>query len=115
MSYSYTYQNSWGAPPFKSVGKPPVKGGRWKIRRGRGLKNPWRAWSVGKSSSFSRSFKTQQEAIDHATLVAGMFANPTPANVRTTIEKTMPWITPMAVAARVVRYAKYPKYEDPTG
>lgn len=54
--------------PFKAAGRPPVKGGRWAIRRFNYRDrngNLWRAYSAGLSKKLARSFPTHQEAADY--------------------------------------------------
>ncbi len=95
---------------FRPAGRPPVKGGRWSIRKvGYDSQRPWRSWTRGKGQRFSRRFPTHAEAIQHATMVAQMFADPTPDRVEATIRAIYPNITEERLAHNVNHYAKFPK------
>ena len=50
--------------PFKPASRKPVKGGRWKIRKTRNPKLPWKAWSEGATSGYRASFATHAEAMN---------------------------------------------------
>lgn len=67
----------FGPMDFKPAGKPPVKGGRWSIRRLRFKQDGkfWHAYSTGRARQFTRYFKTHAEAIEYASLIARMYAN----------------------------------------
>jgi len=110
----YVRANDFGPLPFKAAGKPPVTGGRWSVRRlrGRGRERQWRAWTKGSAASFNRFFATQAEAIAHATTIAQMFTDPTPARVSATLRRLYPKLTDMQVAQKVVRFAKFPKPDE---
>lgn len=57
------------APPqFKSVGKKPVVGGRWSVRKR--LDGRWHAWTLGKAKKHSHIFYTHRFAVRWAQLVA---------------------------------------------
>jgi hypothetical protein len=97
-------------PTFRAAGKPPVKGGRWSVRKvDWDSVRPWRAWTRGKGQRFSRRFETFEQAINHATMVAQMFADPTSERVVATIRTIYPRITEERLAINVDRYAKFPK------
>ena len=100
--------NHFGPLPFRAANKPPVAGGRWKVRRLYGDK-PWRAWTHGRASRFNRRFGTHREAILHASLVAQMFADPTPARIEMTIRAILPHLGELSIQRNVVRYARFPE------
>ena len=60
--------------PFKPANRKPVKGGRWKIRKTRNPKLPWKAWSEGATSGYRASFATHAEALKYANGVATLYA-----------------------------------------
>lgn len=92
-------------PSFRAASRPPVRGGRWSVRRDPTVPNrPWRAWTRGKGGSFSRRFATHAEAIQHATTVAQVFANPTHENVRNAMRAIYPNISQDRVEWYVNRF-----------
>lgn len=100
---AFIHETPFGPLAFKPVGKKPVKGGRWKVRRGYGVK-PWRAWCNGAALRFNRSFETHQEAIEHAAAIAQMFAEPTRERVEATLRRYMPHWSDEAIERNVQRY-----------
>ena len=102
---AYVNETPFGPMRFKPAGKPHVKGGRWSIRRGRFGPKPWHAYASGRATRFNRRFESHEEAIQHATIVANAFANPTPEKIRDMIVRTMPWINGDSVERNVLRYA----------
>lgn len=110
----YYHGDHFGPLPFRRAHKPPVVGGRWKIRRLRGNSGkPWRAYTSGTASRFNRYFTTHAEAIQHAQMIARMLADPTPDRVEATIRRVYPRISDEHVATNVLRYSAAP--EAPEG
>ena len=75
----YQLTRGYGWPSylsFKSARRKPVKGGRWSVRRNPSerVAKPWRAWTKGEASRWSRSFATHGEAMAWATHVARTYA-----------------------------------------
>ena len=54
--------------PFKPANQKPVKGGRWKIRKTRNPKLPWKA------STYRANFATHAEAVKYANGAATLYA-----------------------------------------
>ena len=61
--------------PFKPASRKPVKGGRWKIRKTRNPKLPWKAWTDGAASIYRVNFATHAEALKYASGVALIYAS----------------------------------------
>ena len=64
------YNNAY-PPQFKSAGKPPVRGGRWWVRKK--LNGQWRAWTTGLAKRHSRTFYTFEAAIRWAVFVSDYY------------------------------------------
>ncbi|AVR56895.1 hypothetical protein PBI_TRISCUIT_22 [Microbacterium phage Triscuit] len=72
------YGNAY-PPQFKSVGKPPVRGGRWSVRQK--VNGQWRAWTIGQAKRHSRTFYTFDSAIRWATFVSNYYKQMKPKGV----------------------------------
>ena len=72
------YNNTY-PPQFKAVGKKPVRGGRWSVRKK--LDGKWRAWTIGRAKRHSRTFYTFDAAIRWATFVSNYYREMKPLNL----------------------------------
>jgi hypothetical protein len=59
---------------FSPANRPPVKGGRWFVRRWEDIRTEkdgkvWHAWSKGPAKKYNRRFSTQAEAFRWASTV----------------------------------------------
>jgi len=96
----------YGPLDFKAAGKPPVKGGRWSVRRVNFGPRPWRAWTRGRAHIFNRSFESHAEAVSYAVRIASMYADPTPENIRATLLKVRPNATEERIEALTARISR---------
>lgn len=73
----HIHHTHFGPEAFKPVNKPPVKGGRWAIRKVSFKQDGkfWHAYTKGRARQFTRYFKTHAEAIEYATMIARMYAS----------------------------------------
>jgi hypothetical protein len=67
----------FGPMAFKPVNKPPVKGGRWAIRKVKFKQDGkfWHAYNKGRARQYTRYFNTHEEAIEYAQMIAQMYAS----------------------------------------
>ncbi|WNO27775.1 hypothetical protein SEA_HUWBERT_23 [Microbacterium phage Huwbert] len=72
------YNNAY-PPQFKSVGKAPVRGGRWSVRKK--INGQWRAWTIGQAKRHSRTFYTFESAVHWATFVSDYYRQMKPKGV----------------------------------
>jgi hypothetical protein len=82
-SHPFATRGTYGdvyPPAFKSMGLPPVTGGRWSVRH---LKDGrWRAWTLGRAKRHSRTFYTFETAVHWAHFVSAMYAKKLPHELR---------------------------------
>lgn len=110
--FSFYQNDAFGhVMPFRPVGKKPVRGGRWKVRKFR-FGNPqsrWRAWSDGSASVFNRRFATHSEAVGWATRVAAAIEVGTPDSLLPIIREHRPRADWYRVDELIQRFARKTK------
>lgn len=108
---NFIHATPWGPKPFKAIGRKPVWGGRWTIRKHKWpeRRGSWSAHSSGRGHYFSRTFVTWHEAVEHATKVSNTFADPTPDNFERLVRELYPQRSDDGVIGTVKRFARFQK------